>query len=139
MKRSPKLRPSIWDGLVVCVVILMAVAGMGTIWTGDDNAGETTVVVSVDGKEVDRLALTSFPDADQQYSYNGYTLTVTLTETFSGEMGVQVSESDCPTQDCVYTGTITHSGQSIVCLPARIIVQLVGGTASGDGPDLVIG
>lgn len=139
MRRSPKLRPSLWDGLIVCVVVLLAVVGMVTIWAGDDTAGEAVVVVSVDGEEVDRLALTSFPDADQHYSYNGYTLTVTLTETFSGEMGVQVSESDCPTQDCVHTGTITRSGQSIVCLPARIIIQLEGGTASGDGPDLVIG
>ena len=139
MKRSPKLRPSIWDGLVVCAVILLAVIGMATIWAGDDSTEERAVVVSVDGEEVDRIALASFPDADQYYSHNGYTLTVTLTETFSGEMGIQVRESDCPTQDCVHTGTITRSGQSIVCLPARIIIQLEGGDQAVDGPDLVIG
>ena len=139
MKRSPKLRPSLWDGLVVVAVVLLAVIGMVTIWGGDDSTAEIAIVVSVDGEEVERCPLTQFPDADQHYSYNGYTLTVTLTETFSGEMGVQVCESDCPTQDCVHTGTITRSGQSIVCLPARIIIQLEGGAQAADGPDLVIG
>ena len=48
-----------------------------------------------------------------------------------------MTASDCPTQDCVHTGAITRSGQSIVCLPGRIVIQLEGG---GDGgPDLVIG
>jgi len=139
MKRSPKLRPSLWDALVVCVVILAAIFGAVTIWGGNQPAGELTVVVSVDGEEVDRRAVTQFPDANQTYTNNGYTLTVSLAESFSGEMGLQVSASDCPTQDCVHTGIITRSGQSIVCLPARIIIQLVGGTEPADGPDLVIG
>lgn len=47
--------------------------------------------------------------------------------------------SDCPTQDCVHMGEITRGGQSIVCLPARIVVQLEGGAAADDGVDLVIG
>ena len=138
MRQSPKLKPSLWDVPVILVVIAMAVIGAVTIWGGGETSG-ATVVVSVDGEEVDRCALAEFPDADRQYSYNGYTLTVSLTETFSGEMGLRVSESDCPTQDCVHTGEISRSGQSIVCLPARIIIQLEGATDSGDGPDLVIG
>ncbi|MFR6093931.1 MAG: hypothetical protein ACLUIW_02515 [Dysosmobacter welbionis] len=36
-------------------------------------------------------------------------------------------------------GEITRGGQSIVCLPARIVVQLEGGAAADDGVDLVIG
>ena len=138
MKRSPTLKPTLWDLPVILAVIALAVIGAVTIWGGGETAG-ATVVVSVDGEEVERCALAEYPDADRQYSYNGYTLTVSLTETFSGEMGLRVSESDCPTQDCVHTGEISRSGQSIVCLPARIIIQLEGGTESGDGPDLVIG
>ena len=138
MRQSPKLKPSLWDLPVILVVIALAVIGAAVIWGGGETAG-ATVVVSVDGEEVERCALAEFPDADRQYSYNGYTLTVSLTETFSGEMGLRVSESDCPTQDCVHTGEISRSGQSIVCLPARIIIQLVGGAESADGPDLVIG
>ena len=50
-----------------------------------------------------------------------------------------MTSSDCPTQDCVHTGAITRGGQSIVCLPARIVIQLEGGPEADSGVDLVIG
>ena len=56
-----------------------------------------------------------------------------------GQPGVQVEHADCPTQDCVHTGIITRAGQSIVCLPARIIIRLEGGSEPDGGPDLIIG
>ena len=54
-----------------------------------------------------------------------------------GSTGVAVTASDCPGGDCVRTGAITQSGESIVCLPARVVIQLEGGTDSG--VDAVIG
>lgn len=140
MKRSPELHPSRWDALVVCVVILLAVLSAVTIWCGEKETGELTVVITVDGEEVERCPLTQYPDMAIPYSANGYTLYVTLEHSvFPDTPGVAVSKSDCPTQDCVHTGVIHRSGQSIVCLPARIIIQLVGGSVSDDAPDLVIG
>lgn len=139
MRRSPKLNPSRWDVLVVCVVILLAVLSAVTIWGKEQESEELTVVISVDGEEVERCLLTELPDMEIPYSANGYTLYVALAYTGGPDYGIQVSRSDCPTQDCVHTGTISRSGQSIVCLPARIIIQLEGTTDSGDGPDLVIG
>ena len=41
--------------------------------------------------------------------------------------------------DCLHTGAVSRSGQSIVCLPARVIVQLVGGSEADPGVDAVIG
>ena len=49
---------------------------------------------------------------------------------------VSVTQSDCPGQDCVHSGAVSRAGQSIVCLPARIVVELVG---AADGYDLVTG
>ena len=46
--------------------------------------------------------------------------------------GVCVTRSDCPGQDCVHTGRITRSGQSIVCLPEQVVIQLTGGTSDAD-------
>ena len=74
-------------------------------------------------------------DAPRTYSYNGVTLTVAAED----GNGLRVSSSDCPTQDCVRTGTISRSGQSIMCLPARIIIQLTGGAADSNDVDIVIG
>ena len=54
--------------------------------------------------------------------------TWTQTET----AGVRVVSSDCPTQDCVHTGQISRAGQSIVCLPAHIVITLAGADADYD-------
>ena len=73
-------------------------------------------------------------DTERVVESNGYTLHIHLTET-----EVWVESSDCPTQDCVRTGHISRGGQSIVCLPARVIVALEGGPAAESGVDAVIG
>ena len=131
MSTSPKLRPGIWDALVALTVAVLAVACAWTVWGGQSENGALTAVVSVDGVETERLAL---EEAERTIQAGGYTLRLRLTET-----EVWVESSDCPTQDCVHTGHISWSGQSIVCLPARVIVRLEGGEAVDTGVDAVIG
>ena len=131
MSTSPKLRPGIWDALVALTVAVLAVACAWTVWGGQSENGALTAVVSVDGVETERLAL---EEAERTIQAGGYTLRLRLTET-----EVWVESSDCPTQDCVHTGHISRSGQSIVCLPARVIVRLEGGETVDTGVDAVIG
>lgn len=133
MKRSPELKPNLWDIIVVLAVVALAAASALTVWPGRDS-GSLTAVVTADGEELDRFAPADLAAGPRTYTHNGYTLTVTA----EGD-GLHVSEADCPTQDCVHTGTISRSGQSIVCLPARIIIQLTGGQADPGGVDVVIG
>ena len=132
MKRSPKLKPGPWDILVAAAVLALAVVCGTAVW-GRGSGISLTAVVSIEGGETERVSLAS--SARRTYSNNGYTLEVEFCP--GGETGVRVSSSDCPSQDCVHTGTITRSGQSIVCLPARISIQLVGDQSSG--ADAVIG
>lgn len=40
---------------------------------------------------------------------------------------VSISEADCPEQVCVNTHWITSPGETIVCLPHRLIVEIVPG------------
>lgn len=47
--------------------------------------------------------------------------------------GVTVTSSDCPDKVCVETGKITRAGQSIVCLPAHISIEIQGSAAELDG------
>ena len=133
MKRSPELKPNLWDILVVLAVVAVAAASALTVWPGRDS-GSLTAVVTADGEELDRFAPADLAAGPRTYTHNGYTLTVT-----AEDGGLRVSEADCPTQDCVHTGAISRSGQSIVCLPARIIIQLTGGQADPGGVDVVIG
>lgn len=138
MRRLPELRPNGWDALAALAVILLAAACALTAWERGGETEQLTAVVSVDGVEVERIDLNDGACAGERiYSGSGYTLTAEFRP--EGVRGVRIEEADCPTQDCVHTGTITRSGQSIVCLPARIIIQLEGGPVDEDAPDIVIG
>lgn len=131
--KSPKLKPTLWDAVVVAAVIILGVA-VAVIFYGDKTAShDLCCTVAIGGETVETIPL---PKESAQpvlriYENRGYTLHVSLTSA-----GVCVSDSDCPSQDCVHTGTITRSGQSIVCLPAQIVIQLTG---QSDGPDVIVG
>ena len=150
MRRSPKLSPAPWDGLVVLAVILLAAGCLAALHRGGgEEPGELTAVVTVDGREADRFVLKDLVESPRTYTNNGYTLEVAAgvqgeaspldSRKSDGALGLRVAHADCPTQDCVRTGIIVRSGQSVICLPARIIIRLEGGAADGGGPDLVIG
>ena len=101
---SPSLRPKPLDALVAAAVI-----------TQHGQTVRTVPLTSLDKELV-------IPLDDGNYH-----LTVHVDGT-----GVYVADSDCPGQDCVHTGRITRSGQSIVCLPEQVVIQLTGGTSDAD-------
>ena len=67
--------------------------------------------------------------------YGVYPLSVDRTLEVSTEFGnnvvvisensVQVTESDCPNHDCEGFGKIRTSGQTIICIPNRLVVAIV--------------
>ena len=130
MKRRPRLRPTPWDGVIAALILALAV-GCGALFRGGAPEGGTAVA-SIAGEEVDRFSLADA--GEREYTANGYHLHVTVTDG-----SVRVTEADCPTQDCVHTGAITRSGQSIVCLPGRFILRLEGGSSDNTGVDAVLG
>lgn len=133
MKSFPELRPRWPDAVVAAAVAVLAVACAWFLWRGTGTGGELEAVVSVDGTAEFTTSLTGLSRIERTVSANGYTLKIVLTDT-----EVWVEESDCPTQDCVHIGHISRSGQSIVCLPARVTIRLVGGSGDAD-VDAVIG
>ena len=127
---SVKTRPSLWDGLVVLAVIALAVTVAVTFYARQDHSGPLTVVISVGGEVAERGTLLDMSGI-HEYTNNGYTLTVDIAD---GE--VNVTHSDCPGRDCQHSPAIRRAGQSIVCLPAQIVIHLEG---PGSGPDVIVG
>ena len=53
---------------------------------------------------------------------------------------IRVVSSGCPDQTCVHTAAASRAGQSIVCLPNRVLIKVEGGAPeSGKGVDAVAG
>ena len=46
---------------------------------------------------------------------------------------VWMEEADCPDKLCMNQGKISKAGQTIICLPNKVMVTIKGGTAQYDG------
>lgn len=128
---KPELRPTWWDGAVAALVAALAVLSAVWYYGGLESSGPLTATILHRGQVVQTVRLDRLTEELTVTVEGDYHLTILLDRD-----GVRVAESDCPGQDCVHTGTITRAGQSIVCLPEQVVVQLTGG---GGGPDAVLG
>lgn len=79
----------------------------------------TQVVATVDGQEVGRWLLSDSVDQ--------------VIETESGrnrliieEGKASIAEADCPDGICVKQGNISRTGQTIVCLPHKLVIEITG-------------
>lgn len=96
--------------LVITMVIAMAVRF--TQKTGK------TVVVSVDG-----VVKYTFPlDEDLEFEIEGYEGGTNYLVIKDGE--AYLTEASCPDLLCVHMGKISSQGQSIICLPNRVVVEI---------------
>ena len=60
MKRSPKLKPTKWDALVVLAVLLLTLGLAARPYFAARSTGELTVSIAIDGETVERCALSNY-------------------------------------------------------------------------------
>ena len=105
------------DFIIVAVVLLVAgVLALVFHFTGGEPGGK--VQVKVDGKVIGTYSLAeaqSIP-IDTKYGHN-------LVVIESGE--AHMEESDCPDHYCEEQGRISKTGETIVCLPHKLVVETV--------------
>lgn len=108
------------------IAFLFLAAGLiaSFLYLGHGREEGSVAVIEQDGEEIMRLPLdreqtVRIPSA---YGYNVIRIT---------PHGVSVTEADCPDQVCVKQGEIAASGESIICLPHRLVIRLTGGRGQG--------
>ncbi len=114
--------------LIIIFVILAAAGMVYLIVGGADTQSGAVAVVSVSGEERDLLDLSV--DGQYQYTNAGGSNTVIVSDGT-----VRVSKSDCHDKYCVKQGSISKQGESIVCLPHRLVIEIR--SSAGDGVDAV--
>ncbi len=113
--------------------VLLAAAGLFLFNTSQlqETTSDSRVVIYKDGAEIGSYLL-------------GEDRTVTVGSVEDGGYNivqiqngvVNVIEADCHDSVCVNTAAITKVGQSIVCLPHRIIVTIEGTADAGGGDEI---
>lgn len=104
--------------LILIVVVLLAAAGIYLFYSAGADTGNG-VTVTVDGAEKAFLSLDA-DDSIRMDTENGYNV-ITVKD---GE--VFLTEADCRDQICVEHKKISKVGETIVCLPHKLVVEIVG-------------
>lgn len=103
---------------VVCVVVL---------YSGESSVTGTSVVVTVDGVETGRYSLKK----EQRVEITGAGGKISNILAIA-DGHAWMAEADCPDRTCVRQHRISKSGESIVCLPNRVVVTVEGGDTEID-------
>ena len=114
------------DILLILALLALAAAAYGMLRLTKRPGGEA--VVTVDGAEIAVLPLTE----DAALTVGEGQGFRNIVEVSAGR--VRVADADCPDRLCVRQGWISRDGESIVCLPHKLVVAVRGGAA---GPDAV--
>ena len=120
------------DALCICAVVFAAAALLFLFSFSGSSRGTQAEIVNSSGEKIAVLPLGR--NTEYKVSSNGYSLTVTVR---NGE--AFVSSADCPDRFCVGTGGISKSSQSIICVPAGIMVRISGEASDPDRPDAMAG
>ena len=116
------------DKLLVIVVILLSFISLGYINRQGLSDEDKYVSIQYNGKEVSKVIFdkqivgTTIP-IETDLGYN-------LIEIGDGE--VRVLEADCPDQIDVEQGWISNIGQTLICLPNRLVVEVKGLSATDE-------
>ncbi len=105
---------------LVLVGGLLAVAAVLFLVLGRWSAQGRTVEVQVDGKTIATLPL----DIDTTYIIDGVDGGHNTLVIADGK--ATVTEATCPDGVCVRHRAIDRAGQSIICLPNKVVVKVVG-------------
>ncbi|NPV53348.1 MAG: NusG domain II-containing protein [Firmicutes bacterium] len=128
----------------VTVALTLALGHILTPRMGGSAASRLAVTIKVDGRMYRTMPLE--PVGHKTFKIRTKRGGYALLEMRDGK--IRIAESNCPEQVCVRTGWISRPGQSIICVPNRVMVYIndmdesdhgqAGQGSSEDGVDVIV-
>lgn len=109
---------------IILAAVLLLAGGALTLWLFATRQTGGHVTVTVDGDLLMELPL----NEDTQVVIGGEEHSNTLV---IQNGTAQVIAADCPDQICVRQGAIQYDGETIVCLPHKLVVAVESGAGNG--------
>jgi len=109
---------------VILIAVLLILGGALALFLYVTRQGGGYVSVQAGGNVLMELPLGE--DTQVVLGADGHTNTLVI------ENGTaRVTAADCPDQICVRQGAVQFAGESIVCLPHKLVITVEGGAPSG--------
>ena len=113
------------DMMIIAAVLILAGIMALFINYGQETSGET-VRIMIDGKEYGKYSLMSEQVIEVVNEFGVNKITIKDGQVF-------MKKADCPDQYCVKHRTISKTNETIVCLPHKLVVEVL---AQGDAGDI---
>ncbi len=107
------------DKLLIAAVIIFSVCGFIYLALNPAAPG-TTVYIEKNGKLYETLSLNQDKKVMVHVSEDDYN----IVEVKNGK--ARISKTNCPDKVCIKQGWINKTGESIVCLPHKVVVRIPG-------------
>lgn len=114
------------DVVLAAVIVIIAVAVLLLI--NATKVQGNSVVVKIDGEVTQSYSLSENVEFEIKTGKNNENINVVAIE--NGK--VRVTEADCPDGICKEYRPISYVGQTIICLPHKVVVEIVGENTKTD-------
>lgn len=124
-EKKELLRRLKYDMLILAVILaaLVFTALLPGLGRGGQSGGE--VVILRDGEETARYSLSGEETITVRAEDGGYNLLLI------SQGAVRVTDADCPDKLCVRQRKISRNGESIICLPHKLVIMIDSPEESG--------
>lgn len=116
------------DKILIIIVIIISLLSLGFIKNSNARYKQKYISIQVNGEEYKKIIFDKKVIGEQipietEFGYN-------LVEIGDGE--VWVVEASCPDEIDVKQGKISKSGEIIVCLPNKLVIEIKGTDETGE-------
>ncbi|WP_342440352.1 NusG domain II-containing protein [Paenibacillus sp. FSL L8-0436] len=122
------------DFVIIVLVLLVAGSIYGVKWMNNRNEhyaqGALKAVITVNGKEYKTVSLTKEEHIIEMKTKFGHNILKVY------NYGIQMTYSDAPLPIALEMGFISRPRQQIICIPARLMVEVVNPDKSIDDDEL---
>jgi hypothetical protein len=107
-------KPSKWDFILGGILLLLSAGSLLSVQkSGSDSTKQARIY------RQNRLIRQIQLSREETIELDGASIEVK-------EGRIRITESDCPHKICEHTGWISHPAQTIVCVPNKLLVEIVG-------------
>ena len=113
---------------IILAVVLLVIAAASFLWWRSYRDEGAFVAVNINGVQTAVYPLSEDREVLITTGENNENENLMVIE--KGK--VRVTEADCPDSICVKTRSASYVGESIVCLPHKLVIEIIGEKAEGD-------
>ena len=110
--------------IYIILVVFLICGGLFAMFSLQPQADQE-VVIYVKGDEYARVPIDGKEHVYEIENELGYNKIIINAD------GVHVAEADCPDHECVLVGTLNKTGQSIICAPHYLVIEILGNADDG--------